>query len=70
MAGSRDDGLKKSKSEAEFDTIDDYESSTGVEKQGEKPASGGWMPWNWGAKPAPPSQEPEQASSSGTDARL
>lgn len=68
--GSGDDGLKKSKSEAEFDTIDHLEASTGGVKQGEKSASGGWMPWNWGAKPAPPSQEPEQASASGADIGL
>lgn len=68
-AGPGGDGLKKSKSEAEFDTIDHYEASTGGDKQGENSASGGWMPWNWGAKPATSSQEPEHASSSGTDAR-
>lgn len=69
-AAGSEDGLKKSKSEAEFDTIDRHEAGTGGDRQGERSASGGWMPWNWGAKPAPPSQEPEQASSSGADARF
>ncbi|KAI4245378.1 MAG: hypothetical protein L6R42_010191, partial [Xanthoria sp. 1 TBL-2021] len=47
MAGKN---LKKSRSEADFDTIDDKEE-IGNEKQG-KTAAGGWMPWNWiqGAK--------------------
>ena len=39
------DNLKKSRSEADFDTIDDQEE-IGSEKQG-KTAAGGWMPWNW-----------------------
>ncbi|KAL8804848.1 MAG: hypothetical protein Q9182_002342 [Xanthomendoza sp. 2 TL-2023] len=38
--------IKKSRSETEFDTIDDQEE-LGSEKQG-TPAAGGWMPWNWG----------------------
>ncbi|KAL8790790.1 MAG: hypothetical protein Q9213_000414 [Squamulea squamosa] len=37
--------LKKSRSEAEFDTIDDQEE-IGSGKQGTA-AAGGWMPWNW-----------------------
>ncbi|KAI4267863.1 MAG: hypothetical protein L6R38_008059 [Xanthoria sp. 2 TBL-2021] len=47
MAG---ENLKKSRSEAEFDTIDDKDE-IGSEKHG-KTAAGGWMPWNWiqGAK--------------------
>ncbi|KAL8774516.1 MAG: hypothetical protein Q9209_000889 [Squamulea sp. 1 TL-2023] len=42
--------LKKSRSEAEFDTIDDQDE-IGSGKQGTT-AAGGWMPWNWsqGAK--------------------
>ena len=70
VEGHEDDGLKKSKSEAEFDTIDHFEASAGSDKQGERSTSGAWMPWNWGAKPAASSQEPAQAYSSGTDARL
>ncbi|CAO1598501.1 hypothetical protein XANCAGTX0491_002265 [Xanthoria calcicola] len=42
MAGEK---LKKSRSEADFDTIDDKED-IGSEKQG-KTAAGGWIPWNW-----------------------
>ncbi|KAL9615318.1 MAG: hypothetical protein Q9167_000289 [Letrouitia subvulpina] len=45
-----DEGLKKSRSEAEFDTIDDQE-----ELKNEKVGSatgGGWMPWNWGTQDA------------------
>ncbi|KAL8813561.1 MAG: hypothetical protein Q9200_000170 [Gallowayella weberi] len=38
--------IKKSRSETEFDTIDDKED-LGSEKQG-TPAGGSWMPWNWG----------------------
>ncbi|KAL8919239.1 MAG: hypothetical protein Q9208_006900 [Pyrenodesmia sp. 3 TL-2023] len=38
--------MKSSRSEADFDTIDDQEE-LGSEKQG-KAALGGWMPWNWG----------------------
>ncbi|KAL8936320.1 MAG: hypothetical protein Q9211_004246 [Gyalolechia sp. 1 TL-2023] len=44
--GRQDENLKKSRSEADFDTIDD-EEDLGSEKVGEA-ASGGWMPWNWG----------------------
>ncbi|KAI4114365.1 MAG: hypothetical protein LQ345_004835 [Seirophora villosa] len=44
--GLRDANLKKSRSEAEFDTIDD-EEELGSEKPG-KAVGGGWMPWNWG----------------------
>ncbi|MCJ1403233.1 hypothetical protein MMC11_006456 [Xylographa trunciseda] len=41
-------GLQKSKSEAEFDTIDTAEASG---QTSPKSASGGsWMPWSWGAK--------------------
>lgn len=48
-------GLQKSKSEAEFDTIDRDEAS------GQTPKSGGsWMPWAWGAKV-------DTGSSSGVD---
>ncbi|KAI4176280.1 MAG: hypothetical protein LQ343_001018 [Gyalolechia ehrenbergii] len=43
--GLQDENLKKSRSEADFDTIDDKED-LGSEKVG-KAASGGWMPWNW-----------------------
>lgn len=46
--GIRDEGLKKSRSEAEFDTIDDQEELKNV-KVGSA-AGGGWMPWNWGAQ--------------------
>lgn len=45
--GLQDESLKKSRSEADFDTIDDKED-LGSEKVG-KIAAGGWMPWNWGA---------------------
>lgn len=38
-------GLQKSKSEAEFDTIDRDEASGQNSKSG-----GSWMPWAWGAK--------------------
>lgn len=62
-----EDGLKKSKSEAEFDTIDRDEASTGNDKQSQKTSSGGWIPWSWGAKSAAPAQEPERATSSGID---
>lgn len=41
-----DENMKRSRSEAEFDTIDD-EEELGSEKLG-KAAGGGWMPWNWG----------------------
>jgi receptor expression-enhancing protein 1/2/3/4 len=58
-AAGPEDGLKKSKSEAEFDTIDRHEAGSGGDKQDEKSASGGWMPWNWGAKLATSSQESE-----------
>ncbi|KAL9596578.1 MAG: hypothetical protein Q9219_005705 [cf. Caloplaca sp. 3 TL-2023] len=44
--GLSDEGMKRSRSEAEFDTIDDKEE-LGSEKVG-KIAAGGWMPWNWG----------------------
>lgn len=37
--------MKKSRSEAEFDTIDDQEE-LGTEKPS-KTAAAGWMPWNW-----------------------
>ncbi|KAL8843004.1 MAG: hypothetical protein Q9205_003221 [Flavoplaca limonia] len=39
------ENLKRSRSEAEFDTIDDQEE-IGSGKQG-KTATGSWMPWNW-----------------------
>lgn len=39
------ENLKRSRSEAEFDTIDDQEE-IGSGKQGQT-ATGGWMPWNW-----------------------
>ncbi|KAL8674122.1 MAG: hypothetical protein Q9168_001459 [Polycauliona sp. 1 TL-2023] len=42
------ENLRKSRSEAEFDTIDD-EEEIGSEKQG-KTAVSGWMPWQWGPK--------------------
>ena len=44
--GNRGDDLKKSRSEADFDTIDDKEELGSV-KVGNT-AGGGWMPWNWG----------------------
>jgi len=69
-AASGEDGLRKSKSEAEFDTIERDEASTGIDKQGQKTTSGGWMPWNWSGKPAAPAQEPEKATSSGTDSTI
>ncbi|KAL8723742.1 MAG: hypothetical protein Q9225_000037 [Loekoesia sp. 1 TL-2023] len=40
------ESLKKSRSEADFDTIDDKEE-LGSENVG-KAAAGSWMPWNWG----------------------
>lgn len=46
--GIHDEGLKKSRSEAEFDTIDDQEELKN-EKVGST-AGGGWMPWNWGTQ--------------------
>lgn len=45
--GLQNENLKKSRSEADFDTIDDKED-LGSEKVGTN-AAGGWMPWNWGA---------------------
>ncbi|KAL8637128.1 MAG: hypothetical protein Q9228_005568 [Teloschistes exilis] len=45
--GSHEENMTKSRSEAEFDTIDDKEE-LGSEKLG-KTAAGGWMPWNWGS---------------------
>ena len=60
VSGSRDDGLRKSKSEADFDTIDDAkEASSGSDKQAQGSAGGGWMPWNWRAKAATSSETPE-----------
>ncbi|KAI4286375.1 MAG: hypothetical protein L6R35_004368 [Caloplaca aegaea] len=47
--GLQDNNLKKSRSEADFDTIDDKEE-LGSEKPG-KAVGGGWMPWNWGRGP-------------------
>ncbi|KAL8835705.1 MAG: hypothetical protein Q9170_003207 [Blastenia crenularia] len=44
--GLEDENLKTSRSEADFDTIDDKEE-LGSEKVGNA-AAGGWMPWNWG----------------------
>ncbi|KAL8868714.1 MAG: hypothetical protein Q9174_004807 [Haloplaca sp. 1 TL-2023] len=44
--GNRGDDLKKSRSEADFDTIDDKEELGSV-KVGNT-AGSGWMPWNWG----------------------
>lgn len=44
--GLHSENVKKSRSEADFDTIDDKEE-LGSESVG-KAAAGGWMPWNWG----------------------
>lgn len=63
-------GLTKSKSEADFDTIDRAEASSANIKHQQANAGGGWMPWNWGARPGGPAKEPDQASSSGVDARF
>ena len=62
--GSHGDHLKKSRSEADFDTIDD-EEELGSEKVG-KATTGGWMPWNWGSG----SKENSPARSSGVDKSL
>ncbi|KAL8742204.1 MAG: hypothetical protein Q9190_005282 [Brigantiaea leucoxantha] len=57
--GIQDSGLRKSRSEAEFDTIDDEEElETG--KVGEA-AGGGWMPWNWGTR-GPTSESKEKST--------
>ncbi|KAL8715102.1 MAG: hypothetical protein Q9220_001059 [cf. Caloplaca sp. 1 TL-2023] len=56
--GLHRENLQKSRSEAEFDTIDDKEE-LGSEKLG-KAAAGGWMPWNWG-------QSETKAKSTGVD---
>jgi receptor expression-enhancing protein 1/2/3/4 len=48
--------LSKSKSEAEFDTIE-HDEADGEERRmapkrtGSMTGAGGWMPWSWGAKP-------------------
>lgn len=59
--GLGDEYMKRSRSEAEFDTIDD-EEELGSEKQG-KAASGGWMPWNWGQG----AKDEDKARSTGVD---
>ncbi|MCJ1321872.1 hypothetical protein MMC15_007217 [Xylographa vitiligo] len=41
-------GLQKSKSEAEFDTIDEAEASGSTSPK--NASGGGWIPWSWGTK--------------------
>ena len=49
MAGQQlGEGLKKSKSEAEFEEIDKEGLRGG--QQGKPATAGGWMPWNWSPK--------------------
>ncbi|KAL8861496.1 MAG: hypothetical protein Q9178_002020 [Gyalolechia marmorata] len=61
LGESPTEDLKKSRSEADFDTIDDQDE-IGSEKQG-KTAAGGWMPWNW----IPGIKGETQARSTGID---
>ena len=64
MAGQpRGDGLRKSKSEAEFEEIGEEELKG--EKDG-KATAGGWMPWNW----SPKADKGDKATASGVDAGL
>jgi receptor expression-enhancing protein 1/2/3/4 len=50
MAGAQlGEGLRKSKSEADFEEID--KDALEKERQGKTAAAGGWMPWNWSPKP-------------------
>ena len=56
--GIQNNRLQKSRSEADFDTIDD-KGELGSAKVG-KPTTSGWMPWNWGA--------PDKATSTGVQA--
>ena len=57
------DGLRKSKSEAEFEEIGEEELKG--EKDG-KAAAGGWMPWNW----SPKADKGDKATASGVDTGL
>ena len=62
MAGHQlGEGLKKSKSEAEFEEIGEEELKG--ETDG-KAAAGGWMPWNW----SPKTGSGDRATASGVDA--
>lgn len=50
MAGTQlGEGLRKSKSEAEFEEIEKDGLQGG--RQGKPAATGGWLPWSWTAKP-------------------
>jgi len=64
MAGTQlGEGLRKSKSEAEFEEVE----KDGVQggRQGKPAAAGGWMPWNW----SPKTDNAEKGASSSVDAR-
>lgn len=54
------DGLRKSKSEAEFEEIGTDEPGS---PQGKSSPKAGWMPWTWGSKAG----EQDKGLSSGTD---
>ena len=47
--GQLGEGLRKSKSEAEFEEIDN--DGLKGERQGKPAAAGGWIPWSWSSKP-------------------
>ena len=60
MAGQQlGEGLRKSRSEAEFEEIGEEELKG--DRDGKAPA-GGWMPWNWSPKAGG-----EKATASGVD---
>ena len=59
-----EEGLKKSRSEAEFDTIERDELSG--EKSGQS-SEGSWLPWTWGTKPAGALRESGKARSTGAE---
>ncbi|KAI9820223.1 MAG: hypothetical protein M1827_005845 [Pycnora praestabilis] len=70
-----EEGLRKSKSELEFETVEHEETTEDKDTKKGPVAAGGWMPWNWNAKPTraaptPPKSEPEQASASGMEAEF
>jgi receptor expression-enhancing protein 1/2/3/4 len=68
---SYDDGLRKSKSELEFEPIE--HEDIGAERHGNTPggSGGSWMPWSWSGKPNTAQQSPEvdRGASSGVEPR-
>ncbi|KAJ9649568.1 hypothetical protein H2201_007156 [Coniosporium apollinis] len=67
----RTEGMSKSRSELDFDKIERDEAAEG--RRGSRPASGGWMPWNWGARAVPSAPyptRPEDRQSSGRSTGL